>query len=176
MNTRLTFKTILIIAFIANYTTSYAQDQELISDCTMFPTLNAGNNPVDTIYIDDIPYTMMLLPNLETNTIDTVYKSTIVDEYDKLPERELALRKYLAEHCQYPNAAKDSSITGSVCVQFVINEKGKIENVNLIKSAHPVLDAEAMRVVRSIPEWEPGKIQGRPVKVLYTIPINFQLN
>lgn len=170
-------KLILLSAFVAIYTTSFAQDQELTTDCAIFPT-NAENNIVDTAYIDDEPY-IMLLPNPETNTIDTVY--AIADEMPELianyqEHGALAMRRYLVEHTQYPKIAKDSSISGKPFVQFVINEKGKIENVSVIRSVHPVLDAEAIRVVKNMPEFEPGKIQGRPVKVLFTIPINFQLN
>ncbi|HKK58025.1 MAG TPA: energy transducer TonB, partial [Salinivirga sp.] len=66
-------------------------------------------------------------------------------------------------------------IRGKVLVQFVITDKGKVSDVEVIKSAHPLLDEEARRVVSSMPNWKPAKFMGEHVNVMYQVPINFKL-
>ena len=150
MNTKLAFKTILSIVLAATCSIGFAQDKK----------------PSNS--------TMLLIHNSETNSVDTVY--TIVDEMPEYPGGNTELRRYIAEHIQYPSIAKENGISGKVYVRFVINEKGEIENVQISKGIDPSLDKEAIRVVKNQPIWKPGKIQGKTVKVLSTIPIIFQLN
>ena len=94
----------------------------------------------------------------------------------EFPGGELAMRKYLADHVQYPEIAKENGLSGKVFVQFVVNQKGEIENVKIARGVDPALDKEAMRVVQSLPKWKPGSQLGKPVRVSFTVPINFQLN
>ena len=61
-------------------------------------------------------------------------------------------------------------------VQFIVNKDGSISNPEVIKSANSLLDAEALRVVKSMPNWNPGKQRGEPVRVRFTVPVNFKLN
>jgi len=75
----------------------------------------------------------------------------------------------------YPEAAKLNGIQGKVILSFTVNAKGVVKNVTVLRSASPLLDAEAVRVVSSSPKWTPGKIDGKPVKVTYTFPVIFQL-
>ena len=100
----------------------------------------------------------------------------IVENMPEFPGGELAMRKYLAEHTQYPEIAKENGLSGKVFVQFVINQKGEIENVKIARGVDPALDKEAIRVVQSLPKWKPGSQRGKPVRVSFTVPINFQLN
>ena len=86
-----------------------------------------------------------------------------------------ALLKYIAEHVQYPEMAKDNDIQGTVFVKFVVNELGKVTDVELLKGIDPLLDTEALKVIKSLPDWKPGSQSGRNVKVRMQVPIKFQL-
>ncbi|QGY44829.1 TonB family protein [Maribellus comscasis] len=97
------------------------------------------------------------------------------EQMPEFPGGEPALRKYLAGSVRYPVIAQENGIQGKVYVSFIINEEGGIENVALIRGIDPSLDEEALRVVRSLPIWKPGKQGGRAVKVRYTVPIVFEL-
>jgi protein TonB len=87
-----------------------------------------------------------------------------------------ALWKYLLENTKYPKDAKENGSQGMVIVQFIINEDGSVSNVETKNVLYKSLEEEAIRVISSMPKWNPGTINGNPVKVKYTIPINFELN
>jgi TonB family protein len=87
-----------------------------------------------------------------------------------------ALKSYLTESIKYPESARLSSISGKVFVKFIVDENGEIVKPEVLKSVHPLLDNEALRVVKEMPKWIPGRQHNRRVKVQYTIPINFSLN
>jgi protein TonB len=86
-----------------------------------------------------------------------------------------ALVEFLIKNVQYPKQALKDSITGKVFVQFIISETGKVTNPKVLKSVNPLLDAEAIRVVGTMPDWTPGKNKGKAVKVAFTLPIMFAL-
>ena len=86
-----------------------------------------------------------------------------------------ALMKYLADNIKYPKEAQEKGIQGKVYLQFVVSDKGKITNVTLKKSVHPLLDEEAIRVVKSMPEWNPGTFDGKPINSIFSLPITFNL-
>jgi len=99
----------------------------------------------------------------------------IVEEMPEFPGGTAALQKYLAESVKYPVIAQENGIQGRVYVQFVINSKGEVTNATVLRGVDPSLDREALRVVQSMPNWKPGKQRNRPVRVSYTVPINFVL-
>ena len=99
----------------------------------------------------------------------------IVEEIPEFPGGEDALHRFMIEHTKYPKSAKKKHVSGTVYVQFVINEKGEIENVMIPRSVDPALDREAVRVVENMPNWIPGKIRGKPVKALQTLWFDFAL-
>ena len=80
---------------------------------------------------------------------------------------------WVARHVKYPKYAKETGIEGIVKVHFVIDKKGRVSEAHVYEGVHPVLDKEAVRVVLKSPKWKPGKKDGRPVKVSYTIPVAF---
>lgn len=84
-------------------------------------------------------------------------------------------RKYIFQNLRYPDIAAENGISGRVIVQFAINSKGKLVDPVVVVPVDPALDKEAIRVVLASPAWTPGKQRGKPVKVLYTFPINFVL-
>jgi protein TonB len=100
---------------------------------------------------------------------------TIVEQMPTFPGGEAALFKYLRDNIEYPSMERDNDIQGRVIVGFVVMEDGAISNVEVKKGVSPGLDKEAIRVVRSMPAWKPGKQQGKSVRVAYVLPILFKL-
>jgi protein TonB len=99
----------------------------------------------------------------------------VVEDMPEFPGGEQALHRYLAESIDYPTIAQENGIQGRVYVKFVINTDGSVTDVQIARGVDPSLDKEALRVVREMPKWEPGKQRGEPVRVSYTVPINFVL-
>ena len=83
--------------------------------------------------------------------------------------------KWVNSRLIYPELAKSQGITGKVTVLFLILPDGSVSNIRVIKSAHPLLDAEAIRIVSSSPKWEPGIKDGKPVSVAFSYPVSFHL-
>lgn len=97
---------------------------------------------------------------------------------EEMPEPEggiPGLMKYIAENLKYPEADRENNIQGKVVVRFCINSKGGIERVSVYRSVDPGLDAEAIRVVKTLPAFKPGREAGRPVPVWYMVPIIFKI-
>ncbi len=111
--------------------------------------------------------------NYDVDLENTVF--FIVEEMPEFPGGEEGLLKFVTENTKYPEVAKEKKIQGKVFVQFVINKDGNVEDVKLAKGVDPLLDEAAMNIVKSMPQWKPGKQRGQYVKVSFTIPINFQL-
>ena len=86
------------------------------------------------------------------------------------------MMKFLQQNIKYPKEAQEQGKQGRVIVQFVVNKDGSIVNDSIVRSVDPLLDAEALRVVRSMPNWTPGKQKGKPVRVRFTLPVTFHLN
>jgi len=99
----------------------------------------------------------------------------IVETMPEFPGGELGLRKYIATHVKYPNIARENGIEGKVYIRFCVTSKGTVEKVSVARGVDPILDKEAVRVVKSLPKWKPGEQRGKKVNVWYTVPINFQL-
>jgi TonB family protein len=110
----------------------------------------------------------------ESKVPDDVF--IIVEDMPEYPGGEDSLRYFIAQNVKYPKIAKEQGIQGKVYVMFVVSESGKVENAEVVRGADPYLNQEALRVINSMPEWKPGKQRGVPVKVQYTVPINFQLD
>lgn len=87
-----------------------------------------------------------------------------------------ALVKYIASNLKYPKDAAEKNIQGKVILEFVIGEDGTITNIEILKSAHPSLDAEAIRVISSMPKWIPAKREGYEIADKYCLPVTFRIN
>lgn len=111
-------------------------------------------------------------PSAEANTGE-VYN--VVEEQPEFPGGMGELMKFLQVNIRYPKEAQAKGIQGRVIVQFVVNSDGSICDEKLIKSVDPQLDAEAIRVIRSMPNWKPGMQKGKPVRVRFTLPVTFRL-
>ncbi|GET20291.1 MULTISPECIES: energy transducer TonB [Prolixibacter] len=99
----------------------------------------------------------------------------IVEDMPEFPGGDLALRKYIANAIKYPVIAQENGIQGKVYVNFVVNTDGSVTDAKIARGVDPSLDKEALRVINSLPKWKPGKQRGKPVRVSFTVPINFVL-
>jgi TonB family protein len=104
---------------------------------------------------------------------DDVY--VMVEEMPEFPGGVAALRNFLAQAVKYPTEAVSKGIQGKVYVTFVVNKDGSVSNAKITRGVDPLLDAESVRVVNSLPPWKPGKEKGQVVDVQFTVPINFTL-
>ncbi len=100
----------------------------------------------------------------------------VVENMPEFPGGDLGLMKYIQKNVKYPPIAKEYNITGKVYVSFIVDKSGFVTNVKIVRGVDKNLDAEALRVVKSLPKYKPGKQRGKPVRVMFTIPINFTLN
>jgi protein TonB len=99
----------------------------------------------------------------------------VVEEMPMFPGGDQALLAYIFEHTIYPEVAKENNIQGRVVVRFCVTSKGGVSQVSILKGVDPELDAEAVRVVNTLPTFKPGKQGGKPVPVWYMVPITFTL-
>lgn len=100
----------------------------------------------------------------------------VVEEMPQFPGGTEAMMKFIGGNVKYPDQAKKDNVQGKVFVSFVIKSSGKVGDVKIARSVDPLLDAEAARVIGSMPDWKPGKQHGEAVDVAYTIPIQFALD
>lgn len=98
------------------------------------------------------------------------------EKVDQMPEFNGNMNRWLKDNLKYPVIAQENGVSGKVYVEFVVETNGSITDVKVVRSVDPSLDKEAVRVVKSMPKWKPGKIDGIPVRVAYIIPINFGLS
>ena len=99
----------------------------------------------------------------------------MVEQKPEFPGGEAAMYKWLGDNIVYPSAASEEGVQGRVVVEFVVGKDGSITNVRVVRARHPALDKEALRVVKAMPKWVPGRNNGQPVKVTYTLPVTFKL-
>jgi TonB family protein len=99
-----------------------------------------------------------------------------VEEMPEFPGGQLALKEFISQAVKYPEDARKNGIQGRVYVQFVVSKDGSVKDATVIRSADPLLDKEALRVVNTMPAWKPGKQKGEAVDVSFTVPVAFALS
>jgi len=139
-------KTILIFLFITIFTTIYGQQIDTTIRTTVVPKENYG---------------------------DKIYESFACDEKPSFPGGDSQLIKYISENTRYPNTEAD--VEGTVYIKFVITKIGEIGQTIVMRTADSLLDEEAIRVVKSLPKWEPAKIKGEPVNSWFIVPVKFKM-
>ncbi len=100
---------------------------------------------------------------------------TIVEQMPSFPGGEAEMMKFIGSNLRYPVVAQESGIQGRVVVRFVVTKEGNIDQVEVVRGIDPSCDREAMRVVKSMPKWTPGRQNGKSVPVYFTLPILFRL-
>lgn len=140
-------------------------------------------NPRDSILIHADGYEPMKFEIFRTDgqiagfILDETDEVTlVVSDAPEFPGGTQALQKYITSNMEYPSDALRDSINGRVLVQFTVEKDGSITDIEVLKHVHPLLDAEAVRIVSGMPRWIPGKHFGFPRRVRYTIPVNFRLD
>ena len=105
---------------------------------------------------------------------DRVYD--VVDQMPQFPGGHEKLKEFIEKNRRYPKSLQDRGIQGRVVVTFVVKKTGRISHAKVVRGVDPALDREALRVVRKMPQWIPGKMGGKNVDVKYTIPVDFRLH
>jgi protein TonB len=100
---------------------------------------------------------------------------TVVEKMPEFPGGQAALLKFLATSIKYPVIAQENGIQGRVVVAFVVNKDGSVVDAQVVRGVDPSLDKEALRVIGTMPKWSPGEQRGKPVRVKYTVPVQFRL-
>ena len=100
----------------------------------------------------------------------------VVESMPEFPGGPQAMYKFLGENIKYPVIAQENGIQGRVVCQFTVNKDGSLVDIEVVRSGGDAsLDKEAVRVIKSMPKWKAGKQRGKPVRVKYTLPVNFKL-
>lgn len=104
----------------------------------------------------------------------TVYK--VVEVMPEYPGGTNALMDFIAKNMHYPEQMEKDGIQGRVIVKFVVTQDGSLRDIEVVSSLHPEADAEAIRVIKAMPKWTPGKQKGKAVNVQYTVPLTFRIH
>jgi protein TonB len=116
--------------------------------------------------------TTAMAQNKKTSN-DKVFEK--VEDMPEFPGGEQAMMKFVSENVQYPEEAKEKEISGRVLVGFIVEKDGSVNEVKIVRGIGGGCDEEAVRVVKAMPKWKPGKEKGKPVRVSYIMPIFFKL-
>jgi len=152
-------------------------DQEALRVVSMMPQWKPvikDGIPVSVIYI--LPISIEKTPS-STDTLSYSKNDTLLLAASMRPEFKggmVAMLNYLRGSIHYPNSALQSKVQGAVFVQFVVRKTGKVSNVRVLRGIDGECDAEAVRVIKSMPDWIPGRNNGEAVSVMYQIPIMFK--
>jgi protein TonB len=111
----------------------------------------------------------------EEKEVDEIIPYYLLEEYPEFPGGESKMYEFINNNISYPKICKETNTQGKVFVQFIVNEKGKINNIEVIRGVDPNLDKEALRIVSIMPDWKPGKQRTKYVKTTFVLKINFTL-
>lgn len=129
---------------------------------------------------DDVELNLEFDENEDINLEDTQGEEDQIFIYVKnmpeFPGGVIALKRYIAEHVIYPAVARENGIEGTVFLRFEVTKTGKVGKVELQKGVDPLLDNEAVKVIKTLPRFKPGEQNGKKVSVWYSIPVTFKLN
>lgn len=132
--------------------------------------IDAFWNRLDSLESNEVPDTVIQYNQLESDRVFSV-----VEQMPSFPGGMGAMMQYLSSNIKYPKEAEKKGIQGRVLLSFIVQTDGSITDVRISKSVDPSLDKEAIRVVKNMPKWIPGKQNGQPVRVKYTFPVTFRL-
>jgi protein TonB len=135
------------------------------------PASTSNNNEIAPPPPPPPPEEKKIIPMTEDEEAPFV----VVEEMPMFPGGDAELLKYIGQNTQYPEAAKAYNIQGRVIIRFCVTAKGGVSQISVLKGVSPELDAEAVRVVSTLPEFRPGKQSGKAVPVWYMVPITFTL-
>ena len=131
-------------------------------------------DPAEAAATEDLRQNIVTQPEPEPVS-ERVYSIAMVEQRPVFTGGESAMYTYLYNNINYPPTAAEEGVQGRVVVSFTVERDGSISDVRVVRPRHPALDAEALRVVRAMPRWQPGRNNGQPVRVTYTLPVTFRL-
>ncbi len=130
-----------------------------------------------SVYLISCGSNKKITKEIDANSIDNDNAVFIlVEQMPEFPGGQDGVRRFLSATIEYPKEAQARKIKGKVFVSFIIEKDGSVSNVKVMRKVNPLLDEEAVRVIKLMPKWTPGVQRGKPVRVSYTIPINFSLH
>ncbi len=156
-------------------------DREAVRVIASMPNWKPGmmrGEAVRARYVIPVIFKIQTPPAPQPETANEADESVfvVVEQMPEFPGGQQAMLAFLSENVKYPVIARENGIQGTCIVQFVVNKDGSIVDVEIVRSGgDPSLDKEALRVIKSMPKWRPGMLKGKPVRVKYTIPVNFKL-
>lgn len=160
----------LQISYIDMKTKELAVTEELVEKGNPLKVYLQSEKPVKA----DNEVVVRYVPKEVASSVHPVFQ--IVEEMPEFPGGMEELLKFLGKNIKYPVEAQQAKIEGKVIVQFVVEKDGSIANPKVVRSIHPALDGEAIRVISIMPKWKPGMQKGKSVNVQYTVPVTFRLN
>ncbi len=156
--------------FVAPIVVTDTTETTEINQDDLNKTANTSVNTEEEVVVED---------DNSKNIIEEVVETpifTVVEEMPSFPGGDEARIKFLTENIKYPQMAKESGISGTVYVTFVVDEKGRVADVRVLRGIGGGCDEEAVRVVKLMPPWNSGKQSGKAVRVQFNMPIRFTLN
>jgi TonB family protein len=168
------------LALNARTVTDYVYDEpqkKIIKKSKANAKINTGTVN-EIVVVEQAPAVQQTKPVEMPNpaVVDTTSRVfDVVEQMPQFPGGPAELMKFLGQNVRYPEEAHKNNIQGRVIATFVVEKDGSISEASVAKSVDPLLDEEALRVVNSMPNWTPGRQNGEPVAVKYTIPISFRL-
>ena len=158
---------------------SKSLDKEAVRLMSIMPKWNPrkkDGQPVSAYYTLPIKFRLPASESDETILNERVYSTDEVDVQPEFPGGETAMYQWIEKNLSYPPEMADGpDVIGTVKVQFVIEKDGTVSNIQIMKSLYPLLDKEAIRIVRMMPKWKPGMINGQSVRVSNIISVKFML-
>lgn len=154
-------------------------DQEALRVVSNLPKWKPGRQKGETVNVKfTVPINFQL--NGEKNIMESAEDEEmmvfqVVEEMPEFPGGKIAMQKFITDNVKYPESAKKEGVTGKVYVSFVVSKDGEVKDAKVVRGVNSALDEEALRVIKSMPDWTPGKQRGKKVDVQFTLPINFAL-
>ena len=143
-----------------------------LTACFIFSTVSAQVSPKTVVFkVRKQPILRQAITSIPDNQVFFVVEESATFQGGDLN----SFREWVLKNLIYPASAREQGITGKVIVQFCIDIKGDISDIKVIRGVNKDIDNEATRVIKSSPQWAPGKQGGKPVKQLFTIPVTFSL-
>jgi TonB family protein len=167
----ISFVPVLIIGICFN---SCSNNQEIKGDMQNTKVIEGRENQVENEIFPIPPPPPPSAPLGKIFPHDDFESNSIRDK-PEFPGGDAELLKYVAKKTVYPKEAKEKRIQGTVYVRFVVAKTGAVDNITIMRPANPILEAEAIRVIKSLPKWKPGMENGQPVAVNFIIPVKFNL-
>ena len=158
------------VRFVAPVVTT----EEVVETPDIFNQDDLNKKPIEAVAIEEATTAEVKEEVIEVETAKPIF--TIVEEMPSFPGGDEPRVKFLHDNIVYPQMAKENNIQGTVYVSFVVDSKGKVTDVKLLRGIGGGCDEEAIRVVKLMPPWNPGKQNGKSVRVQFNMPIRFTLN